>query len=140
MVQKAAAGSVETQPVAAAPPPQEVGEVNEERSGIGITGFDKKPSARKAKCFVCGDTIEKGPWRWTLMPPAPRGRMYHLHKYLHPACPSSARFPQALRAPSVAYLAKLSADEVPIQLGLPSALEALRAGLPEGPEGPSIDS
>ena len=45
----------------------------------GLYDFDRAPSKRSAKCFVCQAQIPVGSYRWLLMPNKPGGVKYHMH-------------------------------------------------------------
>jgi hypothetical protein len=58
----------------------------------GLYDFDRAPSKRSAKCFVCQAQIAVGSYRWLLMPSKPGGVKYHMHKFVHAQCVSDPRF------------------------------------------------
>ena len=115
---------VEDQPVEAGPverPPR-----------LGLIDFDRAPSKRSAKCFICQAQIPVGSYRWLLMPNKPEGGAYHIHKFVHARCPSDPHFFSAFVAGSLEYLLELHELDVPEQLHVQEAIEALLTrGLPE---------
>ena len=97
------------------------------RPRLGLIDFDRAPSRRTAACGLCGSVIAAGVYRWQYLPMAPAGRRYHIHKFAHPGCIRSARFPAAMVAPSADYLQSLG--PVHEQLECEAILCFLRARL-----------
>ena len=107
-------------PLLAEDQPVEAGPVR-----LGLIDFDRAPSKRSAKCFICQAQIPVGSYRWLLMPHKPDGGACHIHKFVHARCPSDPRFFSAFVAGSLEYVLEFHVLDVPEQLHVQEAIEAL---------------